>query len=221
MKNQLLDEIVKAFINTEYDDIPILVRKSLDESLEPIVILNDGLVKGIREVGEQFQRGEVFLPEMMLSVEAWESGISILTPLMIIENTQSKGTIVIGTVKNDIHSLGKNIVINLLKTEGFEIIDLGVDVSASTFVSKATEKCADIIALCALMTTTMPQQKEVIEHLIAADMRKDYFVMVGGASTTQEWADEINADAYGETAWDAVTIANQYIKKKLGASHDI
>jgi corrinoid protein of di/trimethylamine methyltransferase len=203
--------IITAFTEADFDRVPGLVQEGLDEALPARVLLDDGLVAGIREVGEMFRRGEVFLPEMMLAAEAWQSGMDILEPLMEGQSrAEAKGRVVIGTVKGDIHSLGKNMVATLLQTAGFEVIDLGVDVSASRFVSAAIDARADIIALCALMTTTMPQQKEVIEHLAAAGRREDYFVMVGGASATQEWATQITADAYGETAADAVTLAEEY-----------
>ena len=209
-----LRDIVSAFTSADFDQIPSLVRNGLDAGLEPQALLNDGLVPGIREVGEQFRRGEVYLPEMMLAAEAWQEGMTLLEPLMAGQpEQQAKGKVIIGTVKGDIHSLGKNIVTTLLKTAGFEVFDLGVDVPASKFVAKAMETRADVIAVCALMTTTMPQQKEVIEHLFAANKREDFFVMVGGACTTQEWANQIKADAYGATAADAVALAEGYVKK--------
>ena len=212
---ELLGNIIAAFTSADFDQIPELVRKGLDAQLQPSLLLNDGLVAGIREVGEQFRRGEVYLPEMMLAAEAWQQGMNLLEPLMAGQPAQqAKGKVVIGTVKGDIHSLGKNIVTTLLKTAGFEVVDLGVDVPASKFVAKAVETHADIIAVCALMTTTMPQQKEVIEHLFAANKREDFFVMVGGACTTQEWAEQIKADAYGATAADAVSLCEGYIKKQ-------
>jgi len=182
--------------------------------------LNSGLVPGIREVGEMFRRGEVYLPEMMLAAEAWQAGVDVIEPMMAMQlRAEAKGKVVIGTVKGDIHSLGKNIVITLLRTAGFEVIDLGIDVPASKFVSTAIDTHADIVAICALMTTTMPQQKEVIEHLLATDKRRDFFVMIGGASTTKEWATQIKADAHGETAFDAVTLAEGYIRRPHRSSH--
>ncbi len=208
----LIKEIVAGFTEGDFDCIPELVQKGLAAGVEPDILLNDGLVAGIREVGEQFRRGEVYLPEMMLAAEAWQGGMDLLQPFMARQSSsRAKGTVIIGTVKGDIHSLGKNIVITLLKTAGFEVIDLGVDVLASRFVAQAEEHHADIIAVCALMTTTMPQQRDVVEHLFAAGKREDYFVMVGGACTTPQWAAEIKADAYGETAADAVSLAEAYI----------
>jgi corrinoid protein of di/trimethylamine methyltransferase len=211
----LLGEIVMAFTSADFDRIPLLVQQGIDSGLEPHFLLDDGLVSGIREVGEQFRRGDVYLPEMMLAAEAWQDGMNLLEPLLAGQPTQQvKGKVVIGTVKGDIHSLGKNIVITLLKTAGYEVFDLGVDVPASKFVAKAAETHADIIAVCALMTTTMPQQKEVIEHLFAANKRDDFFVMVGGACTTEEWASQIKADAYGATAADAVALADDYVQRR-------
>lgn len=210
--NPALATIVTAFAEADFDRIPELVQKGLDEGLPARVLLDDGLVAGIREVGEMFRRGEVFLPEMMLAAEAWQAGMDVLDPLLAGQpQVEAKGHVVIGTVKGDIHSLGKNIVSTMLKTAGFELTDLGVDVPASRFVTAAIDGRADIIAVCALMTTTMPQQKEVIEHLVAAGKRKDFFVMVGGASTTQAWADQIGADGHGETAADAVALAEAHV----------
>jgi 5-methyltetrahydrofolate--homocysteine methyltransferase len=206
--------IVTAFTEADFDRVPELVQVGLDDTLPARVLLDDGLVAGIREVGEMFRRGEVYLPEMMLAAEAWQAGMDLLAPLMEGQpQAEVKGRVVIGTVKGDIHSLGKNMVATLLQTAGFEVIDLGVDVPASKFVSAAIDARADIIALCALMTTTMPQQQEVIEHLAAADRRDGFFVMVGGASATEEWARQITADAYGETAADAVTLAEGYCNR--------
>ena len=211
-RNAMLQRIVEAFTDGEFEDVGPLVEQGLDAGLEPGEILDMGLTRGIREVGEQFRRGEVYLPEMLLSADAWEAGMDRLRPLMGgLRVQQTKGKVVIGTVKGDIHSLGKNIVCTLLNMAGFEVFDLGVDVPASRFVAKARETGSDIIALCALMTTTMPQQKEVIEHLLAAGTRGDVFVMVGGACTTPEWAATISADAHGETAADAVALAEGYV----------
>lgn len=209
-----VDDIKSAFIDANFDQIASLVQEGIDCGLKPDDLLNNGLVTGIREVGEQFRRGEIYLPEMMLAAEAWQEGMTLLEPLMAGQPAQqTKGKVVIGTVKGDIHSLGKNIVVTLLKTAGYEVFDLGVDVPASKFVNKAEETQADIIAVCALMTTTMPQQKEIIEHLFAANKREDFFVMIGGASATEEWALQIKADAYGATAADAVALADDYIKR--------
>jgi corrinoid protein of di/trimethylamine methyltransferase len=212
--NPAFATIVTAFAEADFDRIPELVQNGLDEGLPARALLDDGLVAGIREVGEMFRRGEVFLPEMMLAAEAWQTGMDVLEPLLAGQpQVAAKGRVVIGTVKGDIHSLGKNIVSTMLKTAGFDLTDLGVDVPASRFVTAAIDGRADIIAVCALMTTTMPQQKEVIEHLVAAGKRSDFFVMVGGASTTQAWAAQIGADGHGETAADAVALAEAHVAR--------
>jgi 5-methyltetrahydrofolate--homocysteine methyltransferase len=204
-----LDAIAAAFTEGDYDSVKELVRQGLDDGLAPQALMDGGLVRGIREVGELFRLGEAFLPEMMLAAEAWEEGMAVLQPHLAAEPAAACGTVVIGTVKGDIHSLGKNIVTTMLRTAGFEVVDLGVDVQASRFVTAALEAHADAIAVTALMTTTMPQQREVIEHLVASGHREDVAVLVGGASTTQAWADEIGADGHGETAADAVSLAEE------------
>ncbi len=202
--------IVAAFVEADFDRVPALVREGLEAGLAPRALLDDGLVAGIREVGEQFRREEVYLPEMMLAAEAWQAGMDLVEPLLEgATRADARGKVVIGTVKGDIHSLGKNIVATMLKASGFEVVDLGVDVPASRFVSAAGDARAEVIAVCALMSTTIPQQREVLEHLAAAGRRDDFFVMVGGAAVTAEWAREIGADGYGETAADAVALARR------------
>jgi methanogenic corrinoid protein MtbC1 len=157
---------------------------------------------------------------MMMAADAFQEGMEILQPIITASGTQSEatGTVVMGTVKGDIHALGKNIAVTMLKTEGFDVVDLGVDVRASQFVDEAEKHRADIIALSALMTTTMPQQREVIEHLEARGTRDQYYVMVGGGPTDAKWAERIEADAYGETAADAVSLALAYMEQRKGAS---
>lgn len=217
-ENETVKKIVEAFKGADFDEVIGLTQQAVDEGLDPGSVLDHGLIVGIREVGEQFRRGEVYLPEMMMAADAWQEATDLLDPLLGGRKAARKlvGTVVIGTVKGDIHALGKNIVINMLQTEGFEVIDLGVDVPASRFVDEAKKHKADIIALSALMTTTMPQQKEVIEHLYARGDREAYYVMVGGGPTTAEWATEIKADVYGETAADAVALAVAYMGEQKG-----
>jgi methanogenic corrinoid protein MtbC1 len=198
--------VITAFTESDFDRVPELVRRGLEQGLTARTVLDDGLVTGIREVGERFRRGEAYLPEMLLAAEAWQ--------LMVGQpGSESRGRVVIGTVKGDVHSLGKNIVSTMLKIAGFEVIDLGTDVPASRFITTALETRASVIAVCALMTTTMPQQREVIEHALASGKRDELFVMVGGASTSPAWAQEIGADGHGETAADAVALAEAYVAR--------
>jgi corrinoid protein of di/trimethylamine methyltransferase len=204
--------IISAFTEADFDAVPGLVEEGLGQGLTAQALLDDGLVAGIRDVGEMFRRGDVYLPEMMLAAEAWQSGMDVLAPQLAERAAaEPKGTVVIGTVKGDIHSLGKNIVSTMLKTAGFEVVDLGTDVPASRFITAATDARATVIAACALMTTTMPQQREVVEHAVAAGRRDELFIMIGGASTSPAWAVEIGADGHGETAADAVALAEDFV----------
>ena len=210
----ILEQIQAAFVDAQFDEIQPLVQQGLDEGLDPGLILDDGLIPGIREVGEQFRRYEVYLPEMMMAADAWQEGMDLLEPLLAAQGQrgEAKGKVILGSVMGDVHSLGKNIVGTMLQTAGFEVVDLGIDVPAVRFVEEAEKSGADIIALSALMTTTMPQQKDVIEFLEARGNRAQYFVMVGGGPTNAEWAEQIGADGYGQTAADAVNLALAYME---------
>ena len=194
------------------------VEEALQGDVPPLDIIEKGLSPGMKEIGDRFARYEIFLPEMMLAAEAWEEAMKILEPKLLAAGTQRKkiGRVVIGTVNGDIHSIGKNMVSGMLKMNGFEVFDLGVNVPASHFVTKAEEVGADIVAASALMTTTMPQQKDIIEHFTARGVRGKYRILVGGCSTSQEWADKIGADGYGKTAHDAVDLALQAVSHKRG-----
>lgn len=213
---ETLEQIRAAFVTAEFDDIRGLVQQGLDTGLDPGVILNEGLIPGIRDVGEQFRRYEVYLPEMMMAADAWQEGMALLEPLLATQGQEgrAKGTVLLGSVLGDVHSLGKNIVATMLQAAGLKVIDLGIDVPAVKFVEEAAKAGADIIALSALMTTTMPQQRDVIEYLKARGQRAQYYVMVGGGPTTAEWAEQIEADGYGQTAADAVNLALTYLEGK-------
>jgi corrinoid protein of di/trimethylamine methyltransferase len=212
----ILEQMLAAFVSGEFDEIQLLVQQGLDCGLDPGAILDGGLIPGIREVGEQFRRYEVYLPEMMMAADAWQEGMDLLEPLLAAQGKrgEAKGRVILGSVMGDVHSLGKNIVATMLQTGGFEVIDLGIDVPAARFVEEAEKARADIVALSALMTTTMPQQKDVIDYLEARGTRGRYYVMVGGGPTTAEWAAEIGADGYGQTAADAVNLALAHVEGK-------
>jgi trimethylamine corrinoid protein len=214
------EAIFKGLYSTIIDGDTGGLGKAVDDALKggikPSEIIEKGMSPGMKEVGDRFARYEIYLPEMMMAAEAWESAMKILEPKLLESGEERKrvGKVVIGTVKGDIHSIGKNIVGAMLKMNGFEIFDLGVDVAASAFVTKAEEVGADIIAASALMSTTIPQQKSIIEHLEARGARGNYCFIVGGGSTTQEWADSIGADGYGRTAGDAATLALKALSQK-------
>jgi trimethylamine corrinoid protein len=208
-KEATYKELADAIIDGDKDRLSGVVEKALGEGLAPFDVIDKGLSPGMKEVGEKFARYEIYLPEMMMAAEAWEEAMKVLEPKLVAAGGERKkvGKVVIGTVSGDVHSIGKNIVAAMLKMNGFDVFDLGIDVTASAFVGKAEEIGADIIAASALMTTTMPQQKNIIEHLEARGVRDKYRVLVGGGSTNKEWADGIGADGYGKTAGDAVALA--------------
>lgn len=212
----IFEQLNNAIIAGDKSGLEKLVGGALEAGITPSDIIEKGMSPGMKEVGERFARYEIYLPEMMMAAEAWEGAMQILEPKLLESGGERKkaGRVVIGTVKGDIHSIGKNIVGALLKMSGFEVFDLGVDVAASAFVTKAEEVGADVIAASALMSTTIPQQKSIIEHLEARGARGKYCVLVGGGSTSQEWADSIGADGYGRTAGDAATLALKAVAQK-------
>ncbi len=212
----IFEQLYNTIIDGDTGGLGQAIGEALKEGIKPSDIIEKGMSPGMKEVGDRFARYEIYLPEMMMAAEAWESAMKILEPKLLESGEERKkvGKVVIGTVKGDIHSIGKNIVGAMLKMNGFEVFDLGVDIAASAFVTKAEEVGADIIAASALMSTTIPQQKNIIEHLEARGARGNYRFLVGGGSTTQEWADSIGADGYGRTAGDAVTLALKALSQK-------
>ena len=210
------ERLYNAIIAGDRNALEQGIGDALKEGIMPSDIIEKGMSPGMKEVGDRFARYEIYLPEMMMAAEAWEGAMRILEPKLLESGGERKkmGRVVLGTVKGDVHSVGKNIVGAMLKMNGFEVFDLGVDVAASAFVTKAEEVGADIIAASALMSTTIPQQKSIIEHLEARGARGKYRVLVGGGSTTQEWVDSIGADGYGRTAGDAATLALKALAKK-------
>ena len=208
-KESTYEQLGAAIIAGDKEKLLGAIEAALKEGIAPSDIIEKGMSPGMKEVGEKFTRYEIYLPEMMMAAEAWERAMKALEPKLLAAGVERKkvGRVVIGTVSGDIHSVGKNIVGAMLKMSGFDVFDLGIDVAASAFVTKAEEVGADIIAASALMSATMPQQKNIIEHLEARGVRDKYCFLVGGGSTSQEWADSIGADGYGKTAGDAASLA--------------
>lgn len=215
-KDTLSADLREVIIAGDREKAVKVVEEALRGGLSPSDIIEKEMSPAMKEVGERFARYEIYLPEMMLSAEAWEWAMKVLEPKLLEGGKEKKniGKVVLGTVDGDIHSIGKDIVGSMLKMAGFDVYDLGIDVPASRFVSKAEEINADVIAISALMSTTMPQQKNVIDHLKARDVRNKYTVLVGGGSTSEGWANQIEADGYGETAGDAVEAALRAVGKK-------
>jgi trimethylamine corrinoid protein len=201
---------------TEYDEemAEEAANEALKEGIDPVEIIEHGFTAGMQEVGEQFEQGAVFLPHVLAAAEAMKAGIEVMKPEMERRKskTEKKGTIVIGTIEGDIHSIGKDIVASMLNIAGFEVIDLGRDVPIKSFIEKAKELKPEFVASSALMTTTMVNQIQIEEQLKEAGIRDQVRTMVGGAPVTQDWADKIGANIYGENATDAVN----KIKAALG-----
>ena len=184
------------------------VQASLDTNLKPDVILNEGMIAAMREVGARFEAGEYYVPEMLIAARAMQGGMALLKPHLQQTDQKSSGKVVIGTVKGDLHDIGKNLVALMLEGAGYEIIDLGVDVSAEKFVEVAKEVHPDIVAMSALLTTTMPSMKTTLDALTAAGLRNHTKVIVGGAPVTEAYAHQIEADGFAPDASRAVNMVN-------------
>jgi len=203
-KEQLLEDARKAIINSDISKVEEVARAALDSGIDPLIIINQGFVPGISEVGELFGRGELFLPELMLAAEAMKTAVAMCNEALPQEKIEKKGKIIIATVEGDVHDIGKAIVVSLLKAHSFEVYDLGRDVPIQEIIEKAKEVDADVIGTSALLTTTMDAQKKLEKALREANLRDRFKTIVGGAPVTQRWADRIGADAYAEDGGDAV-----------------
>jgi len=214
---EILEKLVQAVQDGEAQEARALAQEALAAKLEPLSVV-DALTQGIREVGDRFERMEIFLPEMMLAAQAMQKTLEILSPHLERqkEGREEKGRVVIGTVEGDIHEIGKNIVALLLRVNGFTVYDLGADVNALDFIKRAQELKADIIGASALMTTTMPGQREIIELLKDMGLRHRFHVAVGGTPVTQEWAEEIGANSWAENASKAVAILEKAMEERRG-----
>ncbi len=202
MAEGIYQEAAESIINADRAASEEVAARALAQGIAPADIMQNGFVKGIQEVGELFESGEVFLPELMMSADAMAGATEVTNAALEGEAAEAKGRIVLGTVQGDVHDIGKAIVIAYLKANGYEVTDLGRDVSATTFVEKAKEMNADIIGMSALLTTTMEEQRKVIKMVKEGGL--PYKTVVGGAPCTQRWADQIGADAYAEDANDGV-----------------
>jgi len=197
----------------EVDKVKALIEKAIDQGLAPMEILERGLRPAMEEVGRKFESLEIFLPEMLQAADAMTAGVEIVRPhLGSAGGEETKGRIVLGTVQGDVHKIGKDIVRIMLEGAGFEVFDLGHDVSDSTFVEKVRELQPEILGMSALMTTTMQNIPRVMHSLEAAGLREKVKVIVGGAPVLPEWVEEIGADGYGENAVAAVNVSKQLIK---------
>jgi corrinoid protein of di/trimethylamine methyltransferase len=219
MSEELFEAMAQSVIDGEPEEAEALAKQAIQQGIDPLTAINEGFVIGVNEVGDQFSKGEMFLPELVMAGEAMKAAVSVLEPEMAKRGTQREmlGKVVIGTVSGDIHDIGKTLVGTMLSASGFQVYDLGSDVAIEKFVEKALEVQADIIGLSALLTTTMVRQKDVIEALEDMNLRPKVKVMVGGAPVTQSWAQEIDADGYSEDAVGAVAVAKKLMAEKKAA----
>ncbi len=213
MSRELLDAMKQSIIDGDDDKSAELAQQALEQGIDPLTAINGGFVPGISYVGDQFGAGEMFLPDLMLAAEAMKAAVAVLEPEMERRGTQRQmlGKVVLGTVKGDIHEIGKNLVATMLSASGFEVYDLGVDVPFEKFVQKAREVNADIVGVSALLTTTMTGQKTVIDLLAKEGLRPKVKVIVGGAPVTRSWAEEIGADGTSEDAMGAIALAKRLV----------
>lgn len=210
---EVLQKLFDAVLEGDFDGVETNVTAALEAGLDPNTILNDGMIAAMREVGSRFEAGEYYVPEMLIAARAMQSGMALLKPHLQKTEQKSNGRVLMGTVKGDLHDIGKNLVGLMLEGAGYEIIDLGVDVPAEEFVKKAIELKPDVIGMSALLTTTMASMKTTLDALDAAGLRRNIKVIVGGAPVTAAYAQHIEADGFSPDASRAVNLVNELLGK--------
>ena len=211
MMQPVLQAIFDSILNGQQKVTVVKVSQALEEGVEPGAILNEGMVKAMARVGQLFEEGEYFVPEMLIAARAMQSGLAVLKPRLVQANYQPIAKVAAGTVKGDLHDIGKNLVIMMLEGAGFEVIDLGVNVTPEQFIESVNKRDANIVAMSALLTTTMPSMKTTIDALKQAGVRDKVKILIGGAPITQKYAEEIGADGYSENAVGAVALAKKAV----------
>jgi corrinoid protein of di/trimethylamine methyltransferase len=201
--------LYEAIVNGDARAAKTITDKALAAGMEPMKIVTDYMVPAMSEVGTRFECNEYFVPELLLAARAMKAAMEPIRPLLVAAGVEPVGRVVVGTVKGDLHDIGKNLVAAMLEGGGFEVIDIGVNVSPETFIQTVKDKNANIVAMSALLTTTMPAMKTTIEAMKQAGMRDQVKVLIGGAPITQKYADEIGADGYSESAAGAVALARK------------
>ena len=210
---EIIKPLYEAIVTGDARTARAITEKALAAGVEPMKIVTDYMVPAMSEVGSKFECNEYYVPELLLSARAMKAAMEPIRPLLVAAGTQPVGRVVVGTVKGDLHDIGKNLVGAMLEGGGFEVIDLGVNVTPEQFIATIREKNANIVAMSALLTTTMPSMKTTIDALTQAGVRDQVKILVGGAPITQKYADEIGADGYSETAVGAVAAARKAIGK--------
>ena len=216
MTEQVYSAMAQSIIDGESEEAEKLAMQSIEIGIDPLDAINKGFVLGVEQVGNSFSCGDAFLPELVMAGEAMKAAVNALEPELAKQGKgrEMLGTIVIGTIEGDIHDIGKTLVGTMLSIAGFKVLDMGVDVPIMTLVEKARDENADLIGVSSLLTTTMVQQRDVVEALDDIGLSSKIKVMVGGAPVTPEWAEEIGADGYSEDAIGAVAIAKELIVNK-------
>jgi 5-methyltetrahydrofolate--homocysteine methyltransferase len=207
----VLEQIGENLMKGKANDVKALVEQALNEGVAPADILNNGLLAGMGVIGERFKKNEVYVPEVLIAARAMHAGMSILKPRLADSGVKPAGVAVVGTVKGDLHDIGKNLVCMMLEGAGFHVVDIGIDVAPEKFVTAAIENSANVMAISALLTTTMTNMKAVVDAVKASDLADSCKVMVGGAPVTQAFCDEIGADGYAPDAASAADLAKQLI----------
>lgn len=210
---EIFGKLTQVVIDGEIEIAPELARQALDLGLDPLAIINEGLTPGIKHIGQAFGRGDLFIPDLVMGADAMQAAIAILEPELAKrkQERQVVAKVVLGTVRGDIHEIGKTLVGTMLTANGFQVIDIGADKPAAEFVAVVKETQAALVGASALMTTTMLEQERIIEALEEAGLREQVKVMVGGAPVSRSWAEEIGADGYAEDAMSAVDLAFRLI----------
>jgi 5-methyltetrahydrofolate--homocysteine methyltransferase len=209
----IIAQIYNDVLLGHHKDVTIQVKSAIKLGLPPISIMNNGMITAMQEVGRLFEAGEYYVPEMLVAARAMQSGMSILKPYLTVKDVHPAGKVAIGTVQGDYHDIGKNLVKMMLEGSGFEVIDLGVDVDPTTFISAVVNDQVDIVAMSALITTTMQNMQPVIEALEESGHRQQVKILVGGAPLTEEFSQRIGADGYAPDASRAVTMAKLLLSK--------
>ena len=207
----LMQEIAAALIEGDDGTVDALTKQALEDKIDALEIMDDGLIAAMGVVGIKFRDNYIFVPEVLACARAMKAGMAYIEPILSASGVEPLATVIMGTVKGDLHDIGKNLCIMMLRGSGFNVIDLGVDTSDDEFIDAVEEHSAPILGMSALLTTTMPNMGKTIEAFIDADMRDDVKIMVGGAPVTQEFADDMGADAYGKDALECVAVAKGFL----------
>ena len=207
----LMQEIAAALIEGDDGTVDALTKQALEDKIDALEIMDDGLIAAMGVVGIKFRDNYIFVPEVLACARAMKAGMAYIEPILSASGVEPLATVIMGTVKGDLHDIGKNLCIMMLRGSGFNVVDLGVDNSDDEFIDAVEEHSAPILGMSALLTTTMPNMGKTIEAFIDADMRDDVKIMVGGAPVTQEFADDMGADAYGKDALECVAVAKGFL----------